>query len=268
VPALALEARIVAVISSRRPEVVPPPLALDAERGWLLLRDAGTMLRDVVARERSVEPWLEVLSLYGGLQRSCEADVPALLAAGCPDLRLPVLPGRLAALADELADDPAEGLSAPELTALRDSVLRVEAWCGQLAALGIPDSVQHDDLNDGQVFLGDGHVAILDWADACVTHPFLSLSVALEGVIAWGPDDVAGSVDLSPFRDAYLARFVDLASTDELRAAVPAALRVGWACRAVNGRAGGAEEPGRTATRLRMLLHGSPEPLTGPPLSS
>lgn len=261
-PALAHEAAVVAVLSARRPDVVEPPLAVDAARGWLLLHDAGTSLREVVARERTVDRWLDVLRLYGGLQRACAPDVPALLAAGCPDLRLPFLPARLAELVDLLAVDPAEGLSPHEVGLLREAVPRVEAWCAELDALGIPATIEHDDLHDGQVFLRGDRVSIVDWGDACVTHPFLSLAVTLEGVIAWGPDDVEGSVDLAPFRDAYLGELVDAVGLDELRAAVPAALRVGWACRAVNGHAANGESPGSTATRLRMLLHGRPEPVS------
>jgi hypothetical protein len=50
---------------------------------------------------------------------------------------------------------------------------------------------------------------LMDWGDACISHPFFTLSVTLEGVIAWGLDDVEGSVDTAPFRDAYLAPFAD-----------------------------------------------------------
>src|SRR4029450_8520011 len=50
----------------------------------------------------------------------------------------------------------------------------------------------------------DGRCPVFDWGDACVAHPFLSMAVTLEGALAWGLDDVEGSVDVTPFRDAYL----------------------------------------------------------------
>lgn len=250
------EARVVAVLAGRCPELVPPPLATDGDRGWLLLADAGTCLRDLVAAERSVDRWREVLPLYGRLQRAVEPDVPALLAAGCPDRRLATLPAALAVLLDELEDAPV--LEAEERRRLRDALPSVARLCDEIAAVGVPETVQHDDLNDGQIYVSDGAYRVLDWADACVTHPFLSLSVALEGVVAWGPDDVAGSVDTGPFRDAYLQAFADLADRATLVRSVTAALRLGWVCRAVNGHTAGGEEPGRTATRLRMFLDGAP----------
>lgn len=75
---------------------------------------------------------------------------------------------------------------------------------------------------------------MLDWGDACVSHPFFTLSVTLEGGLAWGLDDVEDSVDIRPFRDAYLKPFADRYAGDLVEAAT-VALRLGWACRAVNG---------------------------------
>ena len=68
-----------------------------------------------------------------------------------------------------------------------------------------PETIQHDDLHDGQVFVQDGRYLLLDWGDACVSHPFFTLAVTLDGVIAWGVDDVEHSEDTEPYRDAYLA---------------------------------------------------------------
>jgi aminoglycoside phosphotransferase (APT) family kinase protein len=132
-------------------------------------------------------------------------------------------------------------------------VPRVAELCEELAALGIPDTIQHDDLHDGQVCVRDGRHLVLDWGDSCVTHPFLSLAVPLEGVIAWGLDDVEDSVDTAPFRDAYLAPFAERYDGD-LAAASRIAVRLGWACRAVNGHLD--SDVGHTRTRLRMWLDG------------
>jgi Ser/Thr protein kinase RdoA (MazF antagonist) len=129
----------------------------------------------------------------------------------------------------------------------------VAELCEQLATYGIAETVQHDDLHDGQVFVRDGRHLIMDWGDACVSHPFFTLSVTLEGVLAWGLDDVEDSVDTAPFRDAYLAPFAERYAGD-LVAASEVAVRLGWAARAVNGHVPG-EEKG-TLTRLRMFLDG------------
>ena len=129
--------------------------------------------------------------------------------------------------------------------------------CAELAAYGIAETIQHDDLNDAAVYARDGRYVILDWGDACVSHPFFSMSVTLEGVIAWGPDDVEGSVDIAPFRDAYLTPFAGGRAGEDLRAVFELAVRLGWACRAVNGHVPGANAA-PTWTRLRMFLDGHP----------
>jgi hypothetical protein len=182
-----------------------------------------------------------------------------------PDLRLAVLPTRYEALLDGLdrLEDSAGGdrrRVPPEdrpgdLHRLRHAIPRVAAMCADLAACGIAETIQHDDLNDGGVYLRDGRYLLLDWGDACISHPFLSTSVALEGVVGWGADDVQGSVDVTPFRDAYLAPFAVGREAGELRAACAIALRLGWVCRAVNAHVSGMDA-GPTWTRLRMFLDG------------
>ena len=249
------EAAVVGLLSARRPDFVPPPVAVDRARGWMLMSDAGGRLRELVAQERSLDPWLEVLQLYAGLQLDMVGSATDLIAVGTPDLRREQLAFRYEALLDEIAGLPEVP---PELLArARASVAEVRAMGDDLAELGIPDTIQHDDLNDGQIYVRDGRYLLLDWGDACVSHPFFTLSVALEGQIAWGVDDEENSVDIGPFRDAYLAPFADALgrSLDDLRRASTIATRLGWACRAANGHVAGTDAT-PTVRRLQMFLDG------------
>jgi hypothetical protein len=205
----------------------------------MLMRDAGRRLREVVAEERSLARWHDVLAAYARLQLACEDDVDAFLALGVPDRRLAVLPDAYAALLAALGE-PDEGWPTPE---------RVAELCRELAAYGIRETIQHDDLHDGQIFLGEGTHLLLDWGDSCVSHPFFSLSVTLEGVVAWGVDDVAGSEELGPYVESYLRPYRDRYDGD-LGAAAALAMRLGWVCRAVNGHL--PTDPDMTRTRLRM----------------
>lgn len=243
--ALRHEAALVRLIAARRPDVVPPLLAADTAAGWLLMADAGETLRVVAQRERSLDRWYEVLPLYAGVQLDLAGDVDDLLALGVPDRRLATLPQAYERLVDEVGAD----------RRFRDAVPMVADLCAQLAEYGLPELLQHDDLHDAQVFVRDGRHLLMDWGDACVSHPFFTLSVTLEGVLAWGLDDVAGSVDTAPLRDAYLAPYAER-FTGDLVAATRLALRLGWVCRAVNGHVPGDDQP--TLTRLRMFLDGRP----------
>ncbi len=244
-PALLHEVVVVEAVSARVPDRVPPLLASDAERGWMLMADAGERLREVVEEERSLARWHDVLAGAADVALALEPDVSALLAADVPDLRL-----------DRLVDGYAELVERFDLEPrFRGAVGRVRDLVDELASYGVPETLQHDDLHDGQVFVKDGRNLILDWGDAVVSHPFFTMSVTLEGGVAWGVDDVADSEDIWPYVDSYLARFAP--DRPELRDAVAPALRLGWVCRALNNpEVSGAQH---TLTRLRMFLDGRPE---------
>ena len=209
-------------------------------------------LREVAARERTLAPWHDALALYASVQRDVAAEAAALLDDGLPDLRLPRLPDLYAdlvgRLAPDLGDVGAAALAAVPL--LRD-------LCAELAATGLPDTLQHDDLHDAQVFVRDARVRLLDWGDACLSHPFLTLAVTLDGVLAWGLDDEEASEDTAPYLESYLAGWAGAGSHEQLVAASRVARRLGWACRAVNGHVPQDPDSLRTTrTRLRMFLDG------------
>ena len=86
------EAAVVNVLAERCPAAVPALLAVDLERGWMLMRDGGTRLREVLAAAGSVHRWLDVLPVYAGLQIAVMDDAEALAAAGAPRRRLDALP--------------------------------------------------------------------------------------------------------------------------------------------------------------------------------
>lgn len=111
----------------------------------------------------------------------------------------------------------------------RDAVPRVREMAEELASYGVPETLQHDDLHDGQVFVKGDRQLILDWGDALVSHPFFTLSVTLEGVIAWGLDDVESSVDIAPLAAGYLRRYAP--DRPDFADAIPVALRLGWGTR-------------------------------------
>ena len=246
--AMVHEAAVLELVAARSAGRVPAPLVRDAGTGWMLLADGGPRLREVVERERSLARWYDVLAAYARVQIACEGDVDELLALGLPDCRLATLPGAYADLVAGLdgADRRLPGAAS------------IEQLCTRLATYGIRETVQHDDLHDGQVFLGSGVHQVLDWGDACISHPFFTLAVTLEGVISWGVDDVQDSEDLRPHLAAYLGPYAAHYGTTvaHLREAAAIAMRLGWVCRAINGAL--PQDPDRTHLRLKMFLDGRP----------
>jgi aminoglycoside/choline kinase family phosphotransferase len=236
------EALVTKLLARQVPERVPPLIAEDLERGWMLMDDGGRRLREVIAEDRDMSRWEDVLDGAADIARAMEPDVEELLAAGVPDLRLAVLPDRYAAVV--------EGAGVEQR--FRDAIPRVREMAEELASYAVTETLQHDDLHDGQVFVRDDRQLILDWGDCVISHPFFTMSVTLEGVVSWGLDDVEGSVDVDPWVDRYLRRYDP--DRPELKHAVPLALRLGWVCRATNQSL--VEDPESTRARLRMFLDG------------
>jgi hypothetical protein len=251
-PGLEHEARLEALLAQRRPDCIPPLLAHDPESGWMLMADAGIRMRELVEAERDLGRWLDVLSLYAGVQVDLTADADAIVALGVPDLRLETLPAQAEALLDEVA-----GLEPDVRERLEAALPEIRELCDELDSFGVPATIQHDDFHDGQVYVRDGDYLLLDWGDACVSHPFFTLAVTLDGVIAWGVDDVEHSEPIEPYQDAYLEPFIAVHGEEGLVDACTIARRLGWVCRAVNGYLAPFETE-QTGRRLKMFLDGTP----------
>lgn len=261
-PACAHEGAVVSVLAQKSRDCIPELLALDLERGWILMSDGGERLREVIERERSLRRWLDVLPRYGQLQVDVADRADELVERGVPDRRLETFASQYEQLLEQLDDLPTD-----ELRRLRRLRPRVGEMCDRLSGYGIPETIQHDDLHDGQVFVRDGGYRFFDWGDSCVSHPFFSMAVTLEGQLAWGLDDVEGSEDVRPFRDAYLGPFARHGNRPDLEEAHAIALPLGWICRALNWHriASALEPPHReellegVRLRLQLFLAGVPE---------
>jgi Phosphotransferase enzyme family len=234
-PPHAFEAALVMLLGRLRPEQVAELVAADPERGWLLMRDGGSRLRELVRSPADLRRWEDVLPAYAELQLAAASHVEELLGAGVPDERLAVLPGLLERV---LGDDEAlllgrpGGVSGEEREGLRALLPGYASACSRLAAYAVPETIQHDDFHDGNVFLRDGRYRFLDWGDSCVSHPFHSLVVTLRQ-IAHRLELPPGGPDLLRLRDAYLEPFARYGSPEELAAAADLAHFTGTAARAL-----------------------------------
>ncbi|HEY7602834.1 MAG TPA: aminoglycoside phosphotransferase family protein [Gaiellaceae bacterium] len=229
----AFEARLLGILERARPGHVPELVATDADRGWLIMRDGGERLRELVRSTRDLAHWEALLPEYAELQLALAAHVDELLGVGVPDGRLAVLPTQLARLLDDrdacmvgrehrLTEDEHEQLDA----LLPEAAER----CAALAAYGIPETIQHDDLHDGNVFVRDGRYLVFDWGDSCVSHPFHSLVVTMRA-LAHRLELPPGGPDVTRLRDAYLEPFGGYASPGELVEAAELAHFTGTAAR-------------------------------------
>ena len=230
------EAPLLELLARTQPDRVPELVAVDTERDWTLMHDGGTRLRELVVEgSRDVHHWEALLPGYALLQIALTPKADALHAMGVPDERLAGLPDRLARLLDApeyLMLDRPGGLTSNERERLTASIPQIASMCSELAAYGIGETLQHDDINDGNVFVDRGRYRIFDWGDSCVSHPFHSLTVALRAA-AWKLDLEPGGAEVVRMRDAYLEPFSDQRSRHQLGAAADLAHRTGTLARAI-----------------------------------
>jgi hypothetical protein len=93
-PATAFEAPLYELLARVAPEHVLRPLGVDAERGWMLLPDAGQPIGERLEGEELVEALVAALVAYGRLQRTLQPHVGELLEIGVSDMRPAAMPAR------------------------------------------------------------------------------------------------------------------------------------------------------------------------------
>jgi phosphotransferase family enzyme len=209
----AFEPRLTAELAARWPDRVVEVLGHDEDRAWLLLADGGTPVAEL---GNPPEAWLAALPPYADLQRGEAAYSQEHLAHHVPDMRVAALSVGYEELLQ--ADLP---LDSSEVDRLRRFAPRYAELCGELAAYEVPDTVQHDDLHMNNLYARDDGLRVLDWGDASISHPFMSLVVTfrfLEERTKLRPDDPW----FARLRDAYLEPW-----GRELGASFSLAMRVG-----------------------------------------
>lgn len=178
IPNLVYEAVLIQTLYHWYPDCIPQILAVNKEQGWLLMSDGGMRLRESLKTEDDIQCWADSLPIYVQLQKQSVQHLDELLELGVPDRRLATLPIKFQALLTNpelLGLNRPDGLSLEEYQRLQDSVDRMEQLCEDLAKFGIPQTLDHGDLHDGNVFIRDGYYRLIDWGDSSVTHPFFTL---------------------------------------------------------------------------------------------
>jgi hypothetical protein len=227
------EMRVTRRIAERWPHLVARVIASDVEQGWMLLAGVdGVSLEGI----RDVRRWEAAARAYAGLQIDWTTRTTELLTLGVRDLR----PSCLAAEVDAcLADGPAlspglrRDLRPPEIAALRELSPVLANACAELGARGIPNTLDHADLWASNVIDTASGPVIIDWEDACLSHPFFGLWYLLMSAEDRVDDPARAR---SRIRDAYLEPWTRYASSEQLRAAFDLAQRLAPLCFAITFR--------------------------------
>jgi hypothetical protein len=227
------EAALVGTLGRVVPYLVPELLAVDAERGWSLMRDAGPVMRTLADPDQLWTRWEQVLTAYAEAQLTLAAYLPELLAEGVEDLGPTALPGHARRMCDELAALPEDegGLTPEDVRRVHDALPSYDVACSELAESGVPPSINHDDLHSSNICWGDVGPRIIDWGDAVVGHPFGTMLATLNS-IGWHTGVAIDDPRVERVRDAYLEPFAAYGDLADRRHWVTLARRTGCVSRA------------------------------------
>lgn len=217
-PGREYEVGLTAHLSNRFPKRFLPMPGVDVQRGSMLTPDGGKPLHNSITPELAQKVWPLLLTDYAQLQIDEIDQSDKLLELGVPDRRLK----RTAAMFDEATAQLKDflgvanfsGDEARQFANLRPWVLESTA---QLGALGLPDTLQHDDLHARNVLMKNGRAVVFDWGDACVSHPFFTLRETLISIAeCLSVEYLDDPPELNAFRNAYLNPWLRLAQPSDL----------------------------------------------------
>jgi hypothetical protein len=156
-------------LADRSPGYLPDVLAIEPDRGWMLMRDLDAPLLG----DQPESAWALGLDALAGLQQRWVGRSDELRAAGAEPRTLSQLAEWVqgTALDAGLMGRLAPGVHEAWLTA---APAMAEA-CLTLDRIGPGPSLVHGDFHPWNVAAGTAGTRIFDWTDAAVGHPFLDL---------------------------------------------------------------------------------------------
>ena len=184
------------------PGYVPRILGVhSAWNGWLAQEVQGVLLNDC----GEFSSWQRAARELAALQLTSLGKCPELLESGCKDLRLrklieladPFL-ARMAELMAAQTKQPPDPLTPASVASVGE---RLKEACALLAELDLPETLGHVDFNPGNIVVSPTQCCFLDWAEGCISHPFLTFEYLREQVRRRFPGDDAA---LARIAAAYL----------------------------------------------------------------
>ncbi len=234
-PALKNEPLITKQLALWQPDIVQSVLEIEPNKGWMLMPDGGTTLRQVLEENPTLNYWKKILPAYARFQQSMILHRQELLDLGVKDRRLSLLPAlatKLVSGQNAMCIGQQDGLSLADYEMLVSAMPKLQRLCEKLAQYDIPETLQHDDFHDGNIFLNPDGFKFFDWAESFIAHPFFTLVVTLRS-IAYRFKLYEQSPELSELETLYLKEWQNFAPLDRLREAFDLAMTLGRINRAL-----------------------------------
>jgi hypothetical protein len=207
------EARTTQALAERSPDYLPEVVAIEPERGWLLMRDLGGK----PLGDQPESTWELGIDALAGVQQLWLGRADELQQTGAEARPLTTLADWVNGTARDA--ELMERLTPESRDDWLESVPGMVDACTTLDRVGPGVSLVHGDFHPWNVVAGKDGTRIFDWTDAAVGHPFLDIVTYVMRT-----DDVALRRHLF---DRYLNRWSDYLSSENLQEAGRLALVVG-----------------------------------------
>ena len=170
----ASEVSVTQDVSNRFPDASPEIIAGNAEQGWMLMDDLGDL---TLAKADRADMWHDAMKTIARFQHGYIGLTGELADMGVEKRTVRAIIETL----DEWTNYPSRAqlrLFQPEaevqLMKLHANLDKIEAMAHELEALGIPQTLEHGDLDSTNIFVRNGVPVLMDWSDACISHPFFT----------------------------------------------------------------------------------------------
>ena len=154
-------------------------IAVNEQLSCFLMKDAGEPLRNLLKENFKIDLLINALKTCASIQIKCIDYVDQLCGLGINDWRLEKLPFLYQDLVQKEEMLKADGLTLSEIKILYQSAPKMHALCRKLSEYGIPETLEHGDFQDNNMLISRDSLTLSDWGDASISHPFFSLSSAL-----------------------------------------------------------------------------------------
>ena len=219
------EAALTAALAGRWPQWVAAPLAVDAQRNWMLNRDLRI-------EQNRID--LQQLPAFAGalaeLQLQSRHELQHWRELGCLDVSL----GDFVQVSKQpdqhrnILQQGGGGLTDPEWEKFREALQPVADECRILGDINLPQTLVHIDFRDDNLALLDGKQLLLDWNGTIISHPFLALGRVFEdhrATLRQGGHVSTMRINEDLYQqiiESYLQPFTALASMQDLLRALEA----------------------------------------------
>jgi hypothetical protein len=197
------EPELTRALSAEHPGRVPDVLAVDPERGHLVMAAFGGAQLGFEEPSR----WADGLMEMARIQQAWIGRRQEAAALGVEDRTLAVLGRELESIITDEQASP--GLDREKRGRLLANLPRYHDIIDRLEAGPVPETLVHGDLHPWNVQRDGDRLVIFDWSDSCWSHPFLDVAT-----FTVRTEDLAAR---EAMRSAYLAAWAEWADGPTLR---------------------------------------------------